>query len=68
MLAIHVNYCALKRAMRLTLMATFLIALLGTVEQAAQLCKATRFDGRHDGLLAQDTIKNTAAPNKKPKP
>lgn len=57
MLAIHVNYCALKRAIWLTLMATFLIALLGTVEQAAQLCKATRFVGRHNGLLAQDTIR-----------
>lgn len=83
MLAIHVNYCALKRAIWLTLMATFLIALLGTVEQAAQLCKATRFVGRHNGLLAQDAIrqvggigiepqkrhdKKTAAPNKKPKP
>lgn len=57
MLAIHVNYCALKRAMWLTLMATFLIALLGTIEQAAQLCKATRLVGRHNGLLAQDTIR-----------
>ena len=83
MVAIHANYCALKRAVRHALAAALLIALLGTVEQAAQLCKATRFVGRHNGLLAQDTIrqvggigiepqqatiKNTTAPNKKPKP
>ena len=83
MVAIHANYCALKRAVRHALMATFLIALFGTVEHAAQLCKATRFVCRHNRLLTQDTIrqvggigiepqqrhdKNTAAPNKKPKP
>lgn len=47
MVAIRTDHRALKRAMRLTRMAAFLIALLGTVEQAAQLCKATRFIGRH---------------------
>lgn len=57
MVAIHTDHRALKNAMRLALMATFLIALLGTVEQAAQLCKATSFVGRHHGLLTQDTIR-----------
>ena len=57
MVAIHANYCALKRAVRHALMATFLIALFGTVEHAAQLCKATRFVCRHNGLLTQDTIR-----------
>lgn len=57
MLAIHVNYSALKRTMRHALMSAFLIALFGMVEQAARLCKATRFVGRHNGLLAQDTIR-----------
>lgn len=57
MVAIHVNCCALKRAMWLTLMATFLIAPLGTVEQAAQLCKPARLVSSHNGLLAQDTIR-----------
>lgn len=57
MVAIHANYCALKRAVRHALAAALLIALLGTVEQAAQLCKTTRFVGRHNGLLAQDTIR-----------
>ena len=57
MVAIHTDHRAFKNAMRLTLMAAFLIALLGTVEQAAQLCKATRLAGRHHGLLAQDTIR-----------
>lgn len=83
MVAIHANYCALKRAVRHALMATFLIALFGTVEHPAKFGKPARFVGRHNGLLAQDTIrqvggigiepqqrhdKNTAAPNKKPKP
>ena len=49
MLLVQANHRALKRAMRLALLTAFLIALLGTVEQAAQLCKATRFVGRHNG-------------------
>ena len=57
MVAIHTDHRALKPTMRLTLMAAFLIALLGTVEQAAQLCKSTRLVGRHHGLLTQDTIR-----------
>lgn len=57
MVAIHTDHYALKSALRLALMATFLIALFGTVEQAAQLCKASRFIGRHHGLLTQDTIR-----------
>ena len=57
MVTVHANYCALKRAVRHALAAAFLITLLGTVEQAAQLCKTTRFVGRHNGLLTQDTIR-----------
>lgn len=57
MVAIHTDHRALKRAMWLTLMATFLIALLGTIEQAAQLCKPARLVSSHNGLLAQDTIR-----------
>ena len=57
MVAIHTDHRVLKHAMRLALLTTFLIAMLGTVEQAAQLCKATRFVGRHHGLLTQDTIR-----------
>lgn len=53
MLLVQANHRALKRAMRLALLTAFLIALLGTVEQAAQLCKATRFVGRHNGLLVR---------------
>ena len=57
MVATRTDHRALKSAMRLTLMPAFLIALLGTVEQAAQLRKVTRFVGRHNGLLTQDTIR-----------
>ena len=57
MLAIHVNYCALKRTMWLTLMATFLVALLNTVEHPAKFGKPARLVSRHNGLLAQDTIR-----------
>ena len=57
MLLIQANHRVLKRAMRLALLTAFLIALLGTVEQAAQLCKATRFVSSHNRLLAQDTIR-----------
>ena len=57
MVAIHANYCALKRAMWLTLMATFLIALLGTIEHPTKFGKPARFVGRNNGLLAQDTIR-----------
>ena len=42
MLAIHVNYCALKRAMWLTLMANYLIALLDTVEHRYRAAAAPR--------------------------
>ena len=61
MVAIHTDHRAFKRAMWLALMAGFLIAPLGTVEQAAQLCKATRFVCRHHGLLAQDTIRQVGS-------
>ena len=56
MVLVYANHRALKRAMRLAHFAAFLIALLGTVEQATQLRKTTRLVDRHDGLLAQDTI------------
>ena len=57
MLLVQANHRALKRAMRLALLTAFLIALLGTVEQAAQLCKTTRFVRSPQWLLTQDTIR-----------
>ena len=57
MVAIHANYCALKRAVRHALMATFLIALFGTVEHPAKFGKPARLVNSHNGLLAQDTIR-----------
>ena len=61
MVLVYANHRALKRAMRLARLTTLLIALLGTVEQATQLRKTTRLVGRHDGLLAQDTIRQVGS-------
>lgn len=47
--------------MRFTLKTPLLVALLGTIEHAAQLRKPTLFVGRHNGLLAQDTIRQVGS-------
>ena len=57
MVLIHANHRALKRTMRLALKTPLLVAPLGTIEHATQLGKPTLFVGRHNGLLAQDTIR-----------
>lgn len=66
MVAIHTSHRAFKRTMRLALLAQLLVALFDTVEQAAQLRKATRLVSRHNGLLTQDTIRQVGSIGIKP--
>ena len=57
MFLVQANHHTIKRTARLTAHAFVLVALFNTVKHTAKFGKPTRLLSSHDGLLAQDTIR-----------